>query len=137
MSYHLCHRLSSPATPWSSLWGSLRKRLPVSWPSASPSLAYNCLGLSPPPSSPTPFLENPSSHHFLLPGFLPPLPLTIIFLERVSLHAACPVFTSHSFLSPRQSGAHPHHSPENAVCKVPETLLSWQILQFLIHPHPA
>lgn len=62
-------------------------------------------------------LENPSSHHLPLSGLLPPLPLTIIFLERVSLYAASPVFTSHSFLSPQQSGTHPHHSSENAVCE--------------------
>ena len=96
-------------------------------------MVYTCL--SPfPPLAPQ---ENASSYHLPLSGFLPPLPLTIIFLERVSLHAACPVFTSHSFLSPQQSGIHPRHSPENAVCEVPEALLSWQILQFLVPPHPA
>ena len=83
-------------------------------------LVYNCLSLSPPLSPP----ENASSYHLPLSGFLPPLPLTIIFLERVSLHAACPIFTSHSFLSPQQSGVHPRHSPENAGCEVPEALLS-------------
>lgn len=82
-------------------------------------------------------LENCSCHHLPISGLLPPFPLSIIFLERVSLHAAGPVFTSHSLLSPQQSGAHPHHPSESAVCEVPETLFIWQILQFLVHPHPA
>lgn len=82
--------------------------------------------------------ENPSCHHLPFSGLLShPLPLTIIFLERVSLHAAGPVFTSHSFFCPRQSGTHPQHSSENAVCEIPENLLIWQILQFLVHPHSA
>lgn len=82
-------------------------------------------------------LENPSCCHLPISGLLPPLPLTIIFLERVSLHAAGHVFTSHSFLSPQQSGAHPHHSAESALLEVPEALFIWQILQILVHSHPA
>lgn len=112
--------------------GALSESLPVLLLSASSFiLAYYC--------SVVPHLHPPRKpcHHLPLSGLLPPFPLTIIFLERVSLHAAGPVFTSHSFLSPQQSGTHPHHSSENAVCGVLEAFLIWQILQFIVHPHSA